>query len=322
MPSTLESEFNFNLDTIDLGGKCPLCTAITIDKFIDAAVDLHYSLPGYWGYRKCTGCKVLFLDPAPTSDFLKRSYDDSYYSYQDFHAPPRWHAILKSLLFYDLGSTGDPIFDRPGRILDIGCGSGQFLMQMKLKGWETFGVEISQRAAKIGNAKYQLNIQAGELKNALLPKQSFDYIRLNHSFEHLLDPRATLVQISKLLKPDGKLFIGVPNTKSLQAFLFGKYWWNLGPPVHPFNYSKDSIAWLLQEHGFEIVSFRTHSNFAGILGSLQMLINSRSGKLSDTGRLFRNPIAKLICHWAAKLTDLFSCGDCLEVTAQLTKNKI
>jgi SAM-dependent methyltransferase len=201
-------------------------------------------------------------------------------------------------------------------VLDIGCGSGEFLHKMKLAGWETHGVEVSAKAAEVGNRGYGLNIQAGSLANAKLDPESFDYIRLNHSFEHLLDPRGTLTLIHRYLAPKGLLFIGVPNVDGLAARAFGKYWWNLGPPVHPFNYSRNTLNWLLQQHGFEVIKFRTNSNFAGILGSLQMAVNFRHGVRKDTGRVLTNPVGKILSHWGAKVSDLLNVGDCLEIIAR------
>jgi SAM-dependent methyltransferase len=203
-----------------------------------------------------------------------------------------------------------------GRVLDVGCGSGAFLYRMKLAGWETHGVEPSARAAQLGNERHQLNIQAGTLRDAQLQPDSFDYIRLNHSFEHILDPAETLPLIHRYLSPDGKLFIGVPNVDGWPARWFGKHWWNLGPPVHPYSYSRGTLTRLLEQHGFEVLRFRTNSNFAGILGSLQMARNDRAGVRRDTGALFTNPVAKLLSHWLAKLIDLFAAGDCLEITAR------
>jgi SAM-dependent methyltransferase len=294
---------------------CPLCAGEAA-AYLQGTRDLHYGIEGSWDYERCRDCAVVFLNPAPTEAFLSRAYDDSYYSYQDFTPAPRWKRWLRRLLGFDPGATGDPRFARPGRVLDIGCGSGEFLYRMKLQGWETHGVELSSRAADIGNEHYQLNIRAGTLRSAQFHDAWFDYIRLNHSFEHILDPQPTLALIHRHLKADGLLFIGVPNVDGWQARIFGKHWWNLGPPVHPFNYSRRTLTRLLEQNGFEIVRFRTNANFAGILGSLQMARNDRAGVYRDTGTLLDNPVAKLLSQWLAKLSNLFAAGDCLEIVAR------
>lgn len=294
---------------------CPLCQG-RFAPYLAQTFDLHYGIKGEWDYQRCRDCEVVFLNPAPSAEFLNSAYDDSYYSYQDFAPPKAWHVWLRRLLGYNPAATGDPKFAKPGRVLDIGCGSGAFLYRMKLAGWETHGVEIGATAAQIGNSKYGLNIQAGTLLTARLPENYFDYIRLNHSFEHILNPREVLTRIRTHLAPDGLLFIGVPNVDSVQAKIFGKYWWNLGPPVHPLNYCRSTLTRLLSEHGFELVSFRTNSNFAGIMGSLQMMLNGRRGVRRDVGPVFTNPVLRLVGHWLAKVSDLVSAGDCLEIVAR------
>jgi SAM-dependent methyltransferase len=294
---------------------CPLCGGQSFPYLQDTR-DLHYGIGGSWNYERCGHCAVVFLNPAPTEAFLASAYDDSYYSYQDFSPEPGWKRFMRRVLWFTPGTTGDPEFARPGRILDIGCGSGEFLYRMKQAGWETHGVELSKKAADIGNEHYQLNIQSGTLGSAKLREGYFDYIRLNHSFEHITDPLPTLALIHRYLAADGRLFIGVPNVDGWQARRYGKHWWNLGPPVHPFNYSRGTLTWMLEENGFEVVSFRTNSNFAGMLGSMQMARNDRAGVYRDTGSLFSNPVAMLLSQWLAKLGDLFSAGDCLEIIAR------
>jgi len=287
---------------------CPLCDRQAIDHLVGIR-DLHYGIDGKWRYQKCINCKVIFLNPSPSPKFLSDAYDDSYYSYQDFDDGSAFHRLARWLLGSSPYRTKDPYFPNAGRILDIGCGSGQFLYKMKRLGWDTAGIELSNVAAEIGNTKHSLNIHPGTVHDATFPAEYFDYIRLNHSFEHLLDPRDTLDRIRYLLKPDGLMFIGVPNTASL-------HWWNLGPPVHPFNYSPHTLKLLLSEHGFEIVRWRTNSNFAGFLGSMQLRANEKIGVYKDSGAIIRNNFAKLIFNWIAKLLDFFRIGDCLEVIAK------
>jgi SAM-dependent methyltransferase len=294
---------------------CPLCGG-TAAAYLQDTRDLHYGIAGLWNYERCRDCGVVFLNPAPTQEFLASAYDDSYYSYQDFSPEPRLKRWLRRVFFFAPGATGDPLFARPGRVLDIGCGSGEFLYRMKQAGWRTHGVELSGKAARIGNEHYQLNIHAGTLSSASLLDGDFDYIRLNHSFEHIPDPLPTLALIHRLLAADGLLFIGVPNVDGWQARAFGKHWWNLGPPVHPFNYSRRTLTRMLEQHGFDVIRFRTNSNFAGILGSLQMARNDRAGVYRDSGRLTANPLARLLSQWLSKLIDLFAAGDCLEIIAR------
>jgi SAM-dependent methyltransferase len=161
-----------------------------------------------------------------------------------------------------------------------------------------------------------LDIFAGTLLEANLPTAEFDYVRSNHSFEHIENPRDVLREIRRIIKPDGKLFIGVPNVDSLPAKLFGPYWYNLGPPTHPYGYSPRSLALLLEQEGFHVERLTYNSTYAGWVGSVQIFLNKKSKHQSHVGRVINNPALKLVGQWIAALTDAFRMGDCIEVVAR------
>jgi hypothetical protein len=121
------------------------------------------------------------------------------------------------------------------------------------------------------------------------------------------------------LKPDGKVLIGVPNVESLNARIFGQYWWYLGAPVHTFTYSSKTLSALLTKHGFAVEKLTYNSNFAGILGSFQIWLNHWNGRKSDEGIPINNPVLRLLCHWAARFIDLWRLGDAIEITAVKSK---
>jgi hypothetical protein len=117
------------------------------------------------------------------------------------------------------------------------------------------------------------------------------------------------------LKPHGKLLIGVPNTRSLSAFVFREYWWYLTVPVHVFNYSAGNLPSLLTQHSLRVEKVRLNSDYHGLLGSFQIWLNRKSGKKSTEGKVFNNYLLRLACQWTVNLIDLFGWGDCIEVTA-------
>ena len=268
---------------------------------------------------KCCNCSLVFINPVPSTKELTNLYPEWFYAYQPYEKRLN-NAIKKMirriLLFKE--STSDPKFDKPGRILDIGCGNGSFLNEMK--GWEKFGVEINAQAAKIGNDTGEMNIFAGDLIDAKYPSNFFDYIRSNHSFEHISNPNETLREIHRILKPDGKLLIGVPNINSLYARFFKKYWWFLGAPVHVFNYSDKTLKQMLKKHGFNINKLNYNSDCYGLVGSIQIYLNRNCGKLSEDGVFVKSRIFRILAQLAARLCDLFNTGDSIEVIA--TKAKV
>lgn len=295
---------------------CPICKNKDIN-LIYSTHDRHYGIKGIFHIFKCNSCLVRFLNPMPSEEELTSLYpDDTFYAYDDFTKDSGLikHIInnLKKVLFLEI-HTKDPIFNKPGKILDIGCGSGSFLYQYKMKGWETRGIEVNSSAAKLGNQIADLNIFSGSLVQSNLDSEYFDYVRSNHSFEHITNPHEVLNEVSRIIKPGGKFFIGVPNIESLNASLFKEFWWYLGVPVHTFNYSVKSLSSLLESHNFAIESIKFNSDYSGILGSLQIYLNRKNGKLSNQGLTINNRLLVIFAQYASKILDLLKLGDAIEI---------
>jgi SAM-dependent methyltransferase len=292
---------------------CPLCDSESHEEVYHAR-DRHYGIPGVYRIVRCTDCSLVFLNPMYSDQELSRFYPTDYYAYQDNFQLVRWKEITKRVLRYRLG-TRDPQFSFPGKMLDLGCGTGWFMKVMRDQGWETFGVEINSSAAELGRKSAGLNIFSGTLKQANFPPESFDYVRSNHSFEHISCPGETLDEIYRVLKPNGKVLIGVPNVGSLNARIFKQYWWYLGAPVHTFTYSVKTICGLMRKHGFAIQKVTFNSDFSGILGSSQIWLNRRNGRKSTEGAIINARFLRVPFHWAAKFVDLLRLGDAIEITA-------
>lgn len=245
---------------------------------------------------------------------LAALYPSHYYAYQDEFQIRKWKELARRLLGYRVG-TKEPRFQAPGTILDLGCGSGWFLDRMQSRGWKTYGVEISEQAALLGREARGLQIFCGTLQDAKFSSECFDYVRANHSFEHISCPNETLDEIHRILKPQGKLLIGVPNVHSLNARVFKQYWWHLCAPVHTFNYSPDTLCRILLKHGFQLEKLSFNSDYFGILGSLQIWMNRKNGEKSMDGMLVNNYLLRFACQCAANLVDLAGQGDMIEITA-------
>ncbi len=308
--TVMEGTKNTDLKQVD---KCPLCGTSHYEELY-VTRDRHYGIEDSFRIVRCMECSLVFLDPMPTEYGLAKLYPDDYYSYQDFFARKNPLVnFIKKILLLNI-ATKDPKFSTPGKIIDIGCGSGKFLYSIREKGWDTYGVEVSSAGAKLGKEAAGLKIFAGTLLEANFSNDYFDYVRSNHSFEHLVNPNEVLSEMHRILKPDGKLMIGVPNIDSFNAKLFKKYWWYLGAPVHTFNYSTKTLVAMLEKHNFVIEKINYNSDYSGILGSIQIFLNRNSNRLSTEGVFVKNPILIFLSHRISKILDLFKMGDAIEVT--------
>jgi len=293
--------------------RCPVCEGEHHEQ-IYVTRDRHYGIPGLYRLVRCVDCSLVFLSPMPSDTELSALYPTDYYSYQDNFQRSRWKGWVKAILGYRM-ETRDPKFPEPGRMLDLGCGSGWFLVAMRDRGWETYGVEINNAAAEVGREKAGLNIFSGTLQQASFPLEFFDYIRSNHSFEHISCPGETLDEIHRVLRPGGRLLIAVPNIDGLNSRIFRQYWWYLGAPVHPFGYSVRTLSKLLVKHRFRLQKINYNSDCSGLLGSLQIFLNRANGLKSSEGFAINNPFLKVSSHWIAKFIDLVRMGDAIEIVA-------
>jgi len=292
---------------------CPLCEARDFRELY-VTRDQHYGTDGWHRVVQCTHCSLVFLNPMFSDQELAALYPGDYYAYQDNFRRPRWKEVAKALLGYRIAPK-EPQFEVPGTVLDLGCGSGWFLQAMRARGWMTYGVEISKAASLLGQSQ-GLQIFCGTLQQANFRPELFDYVRSNHSFEHMTCPNETLEEIYRILKPGGRLLIGVPNIDGLTARVFERYWWQLCAPFHAFNYSVKTLSQLLVKHYFSIDRITYNSDYAGILGSLQIYSNRNNHRKSSEGLLINSTPLRLLCHWLAKSADLFRMGDVIEITAR------
>ena len=290
---------------------CPCCGESTRKPYVRTR-DFHYGLAGEFSTMRCSGCGLVFMDPMPSVADLATLYPEDYYSFQPPRLQPAWRRFVKRWLGLQR-YTYVPHFAKPGRMLDLGCGSGEYLLEMKDRGWEVYGSELSTAAAEAGR-RSGLDIRSGELRAAGFPDAYFDFVRLNHSLEHIPNPLDVLPEVRRVLKPGGRLFIGVPNVDGLWARLFGRYWWYLTLPVHAFQYSPSNLTRLLERTGFRTLEVRYNSDAGGNLGSLQLWLKRNSAKPAD-GALVRSIPLRSLATAISKLVDLVRMGDCMEIIA-------
>ncbi|BAO75560.1 SAM-dependent methyltransferases [Winogradskyella sp. PG-2] len=137
-------------------------------------------------------------------------------------------------------------------LLDIGCGTGDFLETALKSNWNITGVEPNAQARQIANSK--TNNSVFEIEH--LNKQelnSFDVITLWHVLEHLPNLEMHLALFKSLLKPSGTLVIAVPNFKSYDAEHYKNYWAAYDVPRHLWHFSRTSISKLYKREHLELV---------------------------------------------------------------------
>ena len=237
-----------------------------------------------FGLARCDGCGVLLLDPQPTDAQLLKYYSVEYYgsSRRKFIGPI---AKLVSLFQGGRARLASRHCQAGGRVLDVGCGNGGFLNQMKERGFDVHGTEWTAESAARVPKEFNIPVHVGDLLTLRLPERHFDLITMWHVFEHLRQPRETLLRAKQSLTPGGRLILSLPNAESDQAQRFGVNWFHHDPPRHLHGFGPNSLGVLLSHCGFEISSLNTWSFEQNPFGFIQSSLNQRGyprDRLYDT----------------------------------------
>jgi 2-polyprenyl-3-methyl-5-hydroxy-6-metoxy-1,4-benzoquinol methylase len=196
--------------------------------------------------------QLLKTHPQPAPDALSRYYEsDDYISHTDGRRSlfeKLYHAVKQKAL-RDKIKLVEGFKPSKGDLLDIGAGTGDFLVMANKSGWNGTGVEPSDKAKGIAKAKGVVFTES----LLQLSGQSMDVITMWHVLEHVPDIEAQIAELKRIIKPDGIIVIAVPNYKSYDAQHYGSFWAAYDVPRHLWHFSKTSIKKLFAKQGMELV---------------------------------------------------------------------
>lgn len=192
-------------------------------------------------YFVCENCQCLQIDQIP--DNLGDYYGKNYYSFA-------------------LPECPDMEFPTPvsnmEKILDVGCGSGAWLVNKAASGWGNLhGCDPFLECDRHYGARVHIRkCTIHEIEE----DATFDGIRMADSFEHMSDPLEVLLSVSRLLKSGGILAMHIPTYPNIAFEIFGPHWYQLDAPRHIFLHSLNSLDYLSKQCGLEIVQVKYDSN--------------------------------------------------------------
>jgi len=140
-----------------------------------------------------------------------------------------------------------------GRLLDVGCGNGDSLVQMSAFGWNVEGIDTNPAMVQVCKER-ELKVIQGTLEDQNFPSDTFDAITVKHVIEHVYDPLGFLKECHRILKPKGQLMILTPNLRSIGHFLFTDAWLGLDAPRHLVVFTSDSLCLVAQQANLEVKS--------------------------------------------------------------------
>lgn len=239
---------------------CKLCDGSNVRRLFDASnthgrhiIDNKEKFEIY----RCADCEVLYIEDIVVDDeYYFKCYPAGYYNTEfnnnlfsnllNLMGRITISAKVRQILKYF------PKKHNRLKILDIGCGRGEFLSSLSDTDFDKYGLEINPAGYRI--CKEQgIKAYNRQLKDLNFQGDSFDIITLWHVIEHLKEPKETILSIKKILKKDGVLVVATPNTDSL-GFRYGKSsWFHLDSPRHLILYNLRSLEYLLHKTGFKII---------------------------------------------------------------------
>ena len=207
----------------------------------------------------CGACGFRFTNPYPSQEDIHVFYEsDDYVPVSNttkglinkgYHVARRVMLRAKRSLVNRLAGRTS------GRLLDIGCGTGEFAGIMKEAGWQVQGVEPYGPARESAAARFGVPV-ADVPEQAGLPERAYDVITLWHVLEHAHDLNRSMRELERLLAPGGTVLIGVPNYTCYDAGFYRENWAAYDTPRHLFHFAPETMRRLAARHGFEVAAIR------------------------------------------------------------------
>jgi 2-polyprenyl-3-methyl-5-hydroxy-6-metoxy-1,4-benzoquinol methylase len=206
--------------------------------------------------HSCKRCTLEFSFPQPTDETLAAIYSGEYFlGSKDQDSLKRQELLKRATARLYLDAIA-PFVPEPGaRLLEIGCGSGDFLAEARSRGFEVEGLEYSAHAVKDANMRLGSSaVRAGSPEQKCLPDGAYDVIAAFDVVEHLRNPRQSIEYLRAALKSRGLLAIVTPSTDSWSRQILGRHWMEY-KTEHLTYFSRESMKQLLHAAGFDGIRF-------------------------------------------------------------------
>jgi 2-polyprenyl-3-methyl-5-hydroxy-6-metoxy-1,4-benzoquinol methylase len=308
-------------DEIEVLSECPLCQCKKSSIIFDSLTDMMmFKSIDKWILNKCSECAVAYLSPRPNKKSIHKAYA-KYYTHEEgsntfkkgsvsvfinyvkrvvYNVKYKREYQFKEYILYLIIVILYPVHlfldakirhiipptNNKTRLLDIGCGNGDFLVFAKNLGWEVMGLDVDKDAVNTALSN-GLDVKLGGIES-LNKDDMFDMITLNHVIEHVYNPVELIQECYKHLNPGGRLWLETPNINSIGLNIYKKYWRGLEPPRHLMLYNAHTLSLLLSNVGFIDISQKTHG-LSGVYMGLQSEKNIAEFKSNNP---FYNKILK------------------------------
>jgi SAM-dependent methyltransferase len=320
---------------------CPNCGTSRHETVLVAADRLTH-LGGTFRIVRCRDCQTAFTNPRPTAASLEQFYPADYSPH--FEKEPgeqangrRRRRLERALLRQYYGYPPQPSdtltalaalagrivirrtrarerwvpFRAPGRLLDFGCGAGEFVTHMRAYGWNAEGLDFSPRMVDVLRQKGEFRAHLGTMPHPDIPPGSLDAITMWHSLEHVPFPQNVLRAAADALRRRGVLGITVPNFDSWSRRRFEGDWFGLALPRHFTHFTPSTLRHMVEAAGFRVLLLEQVGRDGWIRKSARALaVNERPA--SRLTALRSKTLAALVARW----TELTGQADTFRLVAE------
>lgn len=306
--------------------QCYMCGTKGVTLY-EGLTDQWFGVPGLWNLKHCprSECGLVWLDPMPTREEVWKAYK-SYFTHGNY-SPDTARQYVNLLdkfaasfckLLYKIAmrvtgwrkqekiwrSKSDVMFlgqELIGskKLLDVGCGKGDFITRMQQQGWEVEGLEVDAEAVEYARTEKRLTVHLGSLEDSGFPDNTFDVITSNHVIEHVHDPVTLIRECMRVLKPGGKLVLATPNIESFGHEVFKSDWSHLDVPRHLQLFTMKTLHECAVKAGFQSVDVWCPPGYAegAFPASIQRKDKINGGARSEASKCLEASALKLRAYY-------------------------
>jgi 2-polyprenyl-3-methyl-5-hydroxy-6-metoxy-1,4-benzoquinol methylase len=213
-------------------------------------------------YVACRHCAIHRLYDRVAEHRLDLLYGGGYYPTADPPSAELEQQLRNPTFAHRRARLESCLEHRERRILELGCGDGNFLAVLRRHGWEVYGQEFSGEAAALVDRRHHISVFTGDLA-AVAPPRPFPVVGAYHVLEHVYHPAAWVRRVRGLVEPGGLLHLQVPNGASLTRHLTGRTWAGFVFPQHVYFYTPETLGSLLERSGFSVLTATTWDPWHG-----------------------------------------------------------
>ena len=200
----------------------------------------------------CEGCGLVYQSPRASEAALAAMYSDGGYHQYQSGVPEHYVQYSMRRPLAALAWLDEMLPGVRGAALDVGCGVGGAMLELRRRGWQTTGVEPDPDLSELARTRFGLDVRTGFFDDHTFPNgERFDLVYTSHVWEHLSDPIRTTKAVRSVVADDGHFLIVVPTFRRARRLAWGTF-----SAAHNFMYSELTLGRVLRAAGFEVLAHR------------------------------------------------------------------